>query len=174
MEREEIVKRLRIHRSFIVNKYLNRENIYKYLYNIKDPELEIAKYFQTSYNVVSGSVIGNIKFDHKNGQRDYLIFSANSGYAYPQQIVVGGEVNGKVYLIREDSPLFAGEISTLVCPDSSYFDHKVVGFLPKMDRHSILLPRVETDLSDEDIECINYARKSASRISRTLKKAIVK
>ena len=171
MNQKQIAQILKLKKSLIEREYLNRYIVYNYLYEIDESIRNVASYFDTSYMAVTGDVIGNIRFASKEGQRDYLIFSANSGHALPQQIAVGSEVNGKVYLMRENFPKPDGAVSTIIVPDSKLFEGKVGGFLPRSERRTFLYQDAAV-MSDEELFCINSAGEAADRISKTLKIAM--
>ena len=128
MTKKEILKQLKDGRSFIKNEFLTPQNIHDYLYIIKEPLKGHVHYFENSYNIVAGSFRDNIEFIYPDGQKDYLIFSKNSGSSLPQEIFIGNERDGQIYFMGETFPMSHGFLSLIIAPDSSYFDHKVKGF----------------------------------------------
>ena len=177
MDRKEVFRKLEEGESFIQIEYLNPEMIMDYLYKIEGPLGREAQYFETAYNglyarIVNGTFYGNIRFyREEDAGFDYLLFAANSPDARPQHIAVGTEVDGKVYFASE---YISGSksVSTIIVPDSEYFNRLAHGFIPRTDREHIYVFTEPDKISDRSLECIEHAMAASERINRIMAKCI--
>ena len=134
MDRNTIITKLNKGTAFIFTKSFSMDYFDEKWRLIGESDTPDVHFFETNYkNLVVGDFRRYIEFIHPNGHKDYLMFSANSCYAWPQQVAIGTEVNGEVHLIREICPQTQGELSIIKLPNQRDI-YKSPGFTP----HSVI------------------------------------
>ena len=164
MKKETIVRKLRINEPILITDYFNLEVITDTFYSMKGPIKEKASYFKPRYNVVWGDFVCNIKFNHGNFT-DFLLLSANTHYAYPQQIAIGSVVENQIYLVSEECPLTNGWITFLEI-EEKYFEDMKTREVPVPTQRAIHYKMAPTD---KEIEIMNTVLKAKRRIITTMK-----
>ena len=123
----------------------------------RNEELTIQQFFPPNYNsLVWGDFCSGVKYVDESKELNYMLFSANTFRAWPQQIAVGKPKDGKVYLVKEHFPNDAGFLSTIIVREE-YFEDKVIGFVPRRYERQFFMPSQELNITNNDIMCIKIA-----------------
>lgn len=123
------------------------------------------------YDIVVGDYQLGLKFVNEKGTY-YMFWSANSFWAYPQDVAVGKAVDGKIYLVRERFPNGYYSLSFKVIPEE-YVDRNERGFRPKSYNHSIFvipscIELAVEDITDEDVKCLKIAYEGIQAFSKLI------
>lgn len=123
------------------------------------------------YDLVVGDFELGLKYTNEKGTY-YMFWSANSFWAYPQDIAIGKAVDGKVYLIREHVPIGKYNLNFRVIPEE-YIDRNEKGFRPKSYDHQIRvspsrIEKVVEDITDEDVKCLKIAYEAIKEFSKLI------
>ena len=119
MKREAIITNINRGKPFIFTRGFTRDLFDEKIRLFNEARTPEAHFFDTSYDLLCGSFKNNIKFVFPDGSIDFLMYSANSGYALPQQVIVGTVVNGEVHLIRELCPQTQRRITVIRIPNAN-------------------------------------------------------
>ncbi len=125
------------------------------------------------YDIVVGDYQSGLKYINEKGTY-YMFWSANSFWAYPQDIAIGKAVDGKVYLIREHVPNGEYSLNFRVISEE-YIERNEKGFRPRSYDHRIFVnpSRIEEaveDITDEDVKCLKIAYEGIRTFSKLIEK----
>lgn len=123
------------------------------------------------YDIVIGDYKLGLKYVDENGTY-YMFLSANSFFAYPQNVAIGRAIAGKVYLVCEHFPNGGNDLNFRVILED-YIDRKERGFRPKSYNHSISvfpssIEREVKNITDEDIKCLKIAYQGIKAFSKLI------
>ena len=123
------------------------------------------------YDIVVGDYQLGLKFVNEKGTY-YMFWSANSFWAYPQDVAVGKAVDGKIYLVREHFPIGNYKLNFRVIPEE-YIDRNERGFRPKSYNHSIMvipscIEQVIEEITDKDVKCLKIAYEGIRAFSKLI------
>ena len=134
-----------------------------------DKNLEYCRSYM--YDIVVGDYQLGLKYVNEDGTY-YMFLSANSFWAYPQDVAVGKAVDGKIYLIREHFPNGIYKLNFREIPEE-YINKNERGFRPKSYNHSILampscIDEVIEEITDEDVKCLKIAYEGVRAFSKLI------
>lgn len=123
------------------------------------------------YDIVVGDYQLGLKFVNEKGTY-YMFWSANSFWAYPQDVAVGKAVDGKIYLVREHFPNGDYKLNFRVIPEE-YIDRNERGFRPKSYNHTIMvfpsrIEQVIEEITDNDVKCLKIAYEGIQAFSKLI------
>lgn len=112
------------------------------------------------YNIAYGDYTLGVKYINENGTF-YMFIGANSHGAPPQEVAIGKSINGIIYFVCEQFPMYENYIGFCKIQEE-YINKKVKGFIPKSYSNSITIFKsnidmISDDITDNDIECVNIA-----------------
>lgn len=136
-----------------------------------DKNLEYCRSYM--YDIVVGDYQLGLKYVNEK-ETYYMFWSANSFWAYPQDVAVGKAVDGKIYLIREHFPNGEYSLNFRVIPEE-YINRNERGFRPKSYNHSIFvipsrIEQIVEDITDEDVKCLKIAYEGIRAFSKLIEK----
>lgn len=142
-------------------------------YSIKElfPDKNLEYCHSYMYDIVVGDYQLGLKYVNESGTY-YMFWSANSFWAYPQDVAVGKAVDGKIYLIREHFPNGDYTVNFRVIPEE-YINRNERGFRPKSYNHSIFVfssqtEKAQEEITDEDVKCIKIAYDGVRAFSKLI------
>ena len=164
MDKKQIIKKFDTGESLFITNNFSRMSIKYVFYNMSGKIRNKAEYFRTRYrDIVWGDYLCYVKFNHGEFI-DFLMLSANSGYASPQMLTIGSVVNDKIHLVRETLPLPNGH-AMLFEIDTKYFEEMKIREIPEARKWDIGWRKEPTD---EEVRMINTATDAKRRILRTM------
>lgn len=126
------------------------------------------------YNIAYGDFTLGIKYVNENGTY-YMFIGANSHGAPPQEVAIGKVVNGIIYFICEQFPMYENYIGFREISEE-YINKNEKGFIPKSYSNALTIFKsnidvVNANITDEDIKCINIAYEGVKEFNNLIKMA---
>lgn len=120
------------------------------------------------YVIVIGDYKLGIKYTTEEGTY-YMFLSANTFWAYPQDIAIGKVVDGVIYLIKDKGHC----LSFREIPEE-YINKDNKGWRPKSYNRAVLINK-DTDeelFSEEDVKCLKIAYEGIRAFSKLIEDRI--
>ena len=186
-EKKKFFNKIECSKSLILSRELSYNRLFK-LCAFEDVVRRsgYAQYFDSRYSILG---VGNreryICFtdpEDEKKHRDFIVlgfFQNFCGPEKPREVLMGGEYNGAVHLIREsfDSSGNPYHPASIILPDSRYFgveDKKDVRTcdLPSQQRELLYYYKNAEEIPDEIVESEKLVQQSGVRLGKILAKVL--
>ena len=141
----------------------------KYHINVLFPGKNLEHFRCRMYNIVCGDFQLGLKYVNEEGTF-YMFLSANTSWAYPQNVAIGKAVDGTIYLIQEYFPGSKSGLTFKEIPEAyiGKEEWKVPSYTHDLDFFPIFGTKSE-DITDEDVKCLQIAYEGVRAFSKLIK-----